>query len=86
MISGASFAIFLGMGILKTDDIDADSRTDGATKECPRNDDCDPCDKKLGKSLLKSAGVAGREHEAKQNWMDKKAKISRCDLCGCNDG
>ncbi|MCO8648338.1 RHS repeat-associated core domain-containing protein, partial [Burkholderia multivorans] len=84
-IAGAGVMI-LASKILKTDDIGTASPTDSTTKECHRNDDCDPCDKKLDKSLLKSAGIAGREHEVKQDWMGKKAKISRYDLCGCNDG
>lgn len=46
----------------------------------------DPCDTKLTIWHLKQAGVYGKEHDVKKDWLGKKAPISRYDLCGCLDG
>jgi hypothetical protein len=38
------------------------------------------------KSLLRSAGVLGREHEVKTDSLGTNRSLSLFDLCGCKDG
>jgi hypothetical protein len=35
---------------------------------------------------LKKAGIYGKEHDVKRDWLGEKAPISMYDLCGCRDG
>jgi len=52
---------------------------------CKKGDD-DPCDKLLDKSLLRKAGILGKEHEVKADAPGTSKSLSLFDLCGCNDG
>ncbi len=49
-------------------------------------DDDDRCDKKLDDAMRRRAGIYGREHEVKMEFLGRGAQISRFDLCGCEDG
>ena len=53
---------------------------------CKDDDDDDPCDKVLDRTLLRNAGILGKEHEVKGDALGTKKSLSLFDLCGCNDG
>lgn len=54
--------------------------------KCDDGDGDDPCDSVLSSWQLKKAGLKGKEHEVKYEWLGDRARISRYDLCGCRDG
>lgn len=60
--------------------------TGALIQEACRDDDEDDCSKILDSSLLRAAGIKGREHEVKADELGTNKNLSKFDLCGCKDG
>jgi RHS repeat-associated protein len=53
---------------------------------CTDDNDDDSCDKILDRSLLRRAGILGKEHAVKADALGTNKSLSQYDLCGCKDG
>jgi RHS repeat-associated protein len=59
---------------------------DAIVELCKDDDDDDTCDKVLDRSLLRKAGISGKEHAVKADALGTNKSLALFDLCGCKDG